>query len=56
MQVNAELRFAAKRMDKYFGRLKYEKTKTTANIAFGNMVAWVSNNEHRVRYWAFVSA
>jgi hypothetical protein len=31
-------------------------TKPTPNIAFGNMVASVSNNEHWVRYWAFVSA
>jgi hypothetical protein len=29
---------------------------SAANNAFGNMVASVSNNEHLVRYWAFVSA
>jgi hypothetical protein len=30
--------------------------KTSYNTAFGNMVASVSNNEHWVHYWAFVSA
>jgi hypothetical protein len=30
--------------------------KIAANNAFGYMVASVSNNEHLVRYWAFVSA
>jgi hypothetical protein len=33
-----------------------KKGDTSANNAFGNMVASVSNNEHWVSYWAFVSA